>query len=314
MPLSQYQQAIANPNYFNKQVPNPYYNVPNVPANSTMGSSPTVPAEYLLTPYSEFLRIGEYDDPLGFERYNALEVKLNKHLYGAARGLSFQLAYTYSKALAATSYTNGWPYQDAHRLYQPTSSDRTHVFTITGQWGIPVGRGSAVLSNASKLVDAFIGGWNLNWVFNWQTGTPVTISQGWNYTCNHPYRPDGGPTMGDYIYNNYSNGSPTGCWQSLPAYALPYLPNRISTLRNYSIPNLDLSLAKNFSLTERLRLQFRGDAFNVTNSVLFGSPDNNPNDGLAKQQANGCWTGFGTVGCNQANTPRIFQASLKLLF
>ncbi len=314
MPLSQYQQAIANPNYFNKQVPNPYYNVPNIPSNSTMGSSPTVPAEDLLTPFSEFLRIGEYDDPLGYQTYNALEVKLNKHLLGAGRGLSFQLAYTYSKALAATSYTNGWPYQDAHRLYQPTSSDRTQIFTITGQWAIPVGRGSSLLSNAPKVVDAFIGGWNLDWVFNWQSGTPVGLSQGWNYTCGHPYTPDGGPTMGNYIYNNYSNGSSTGCWQSLPPFFLPYLPNRISTLRNFSIPNLDLSLAKNFSLTERLRLQFRADAFNVTNSVLFGGPDNNPNDGVARQQSTGCWTGFGTVGCNQANTPRVLQMSLKLAF
>jgi hypothetical protein len=120
--------------------------------------------------------------------------------------------------------------------------------------------------------------------------------------------------MGNYIYNNYSNGSPTGCWQSLPAFGLNYLPNRISTLRNFSIPNLDLSLAKDFFFTERLRLQFRGDAFNLTNSVLFGTPDNNLNDGQPKQQSTGCWTGFGTVGCNQANTPRVLQFSLKLLF
>jgi hypothetical protein len=100
----------------------------------------------------------------------------------------------------------------------------------------------------------------------------------------------------------------------LPPFGLAYLPNRISTLRNPSIPTLDLSLSKNFSFTERLHLQFRADAFNLTNSVLFGSPDNNPNDGPPKQQSTGCWTGFGTVGCNQSNSPRVLQVALKLFF
>ncbi len=310
---SQLQQGVANPTLFNQRVPNPYYNVPGIPPSSSCGSSPTISRITLLLPLSQYCGlIGQYNDPLGNQNYNGLEVKLNKR-YSA--GLSFQIAYTYSKTLGATGYQNGWPYQDANLKYQVAGSDRTHVFSATTEWALPVGKGSKfLLPNASGVLGAFVNGWNVNFILSAQTGTPVGLNTGYYYNCNHSYTPDGGPTFTNYIYNNYSSGNPLGCYSSIPQYGLANLPNRISTLRNPSITNVDFSVHKEFPLTESMRLQFRAEALNLTNTVLFPGPDNNPGDGPPKLQKNGTYTGYGTVNLYQQNFPRIVQLSLKFLF
>ncbi len=313
MPYSELQQGIANPTLFNQQVPNPYYNVPGIPTSSTCGSNPTISRITLLLPLSQYCGlIGQYNDPLGRQNFNGLEVKLNKRF---SNGLSYQASYTYSKTMTATGYQNGWPYQDPGLKYEISPQDRTQVFSLTGEWQVPIGKGSQWIgTNAHGVVGALINGWRVNGIFIAQTGFPVSLDTGVYYNCNHSFTPNGGPTLSNYIYNNYSNGNALGCWSSIPQYGLMNLPNQISTLRQPSIPNLDLSVHKEFSVTETARLQFRAEALNLTNSVLFPGPDNNPGDGPAVRQSNGTYTGFGTVNLYQQNFPRVVQLSLKLLF
>jgi len=133
------QQGIANPSLFNQQVPNPYYGVPAIPQSSKYGSNPTISRITLLLPLSQFCDlVGPYNDPLGRQAYNGLEVKLNKRLSG---GLNFQLSYTYSKTMGATGYQNGWPYQDQSLKYEIVGSDRTHILTVNGEYALPFGKG-----------------------------------------------------------------------------------------------------------------------------------------------------------------------------
>lgn len=314
MPLSQYQKALADPNYFSKQVPNPYYGVE--PITSSRGQNPTINAEALMTPYSDFNLIGQYDDPLGKERYNALEVKVNKQL---SQGLSFQASYTYSKTMQRNGYINGWPYQDAHLLYQLVPTDRTHVFTMTTEYALPVGRGKRFMAHG--VLGQVVNDWNINWVTAVQTGFPLGISQGNDYQCDHPYAPNGGSTNSDYLYNDYSyqyNGktSPTGCWvtnSTISPYFLNYLPQRIGQVRSPSVPNLDVSVTKDFTIWESVRVQFRADALNITNTTLRQAVQTDPTKGPAVYQG-GVWNGFGTVNDQQYNFPRIVQLALKVFF
>ncbi|MDQ2842041.1 MAG: TonB-dependent receptor, partial [Acidobacteriota bacterium] len=310
--LSQLQQGVANPTLFNQQVPNPYYNVPGIPPSSRCGSNPTISRLTLLLPLSQYCDlIGQYNDPLGRQGYNGLEVKLNKRY---STGVSFQLSYTYSKTMGATGYQNGWPYQDASLKYQIAGSDRTHVFSVTGELALPVGKGTKFASNARGVLGAVINGWSANFIVSAQSGLPVGLNTGYYYNCNHSYTPDGGPTFTHYIYNDYSSGNQLGCYSSIPQYGLSVLPNQISTLRQPTITNLDLGVHKDFALRESLRLQFRAEALNLTNTVLFPGPDNNPGDGPPQLQSNGTYTGYGTVNLYQQNFPRILQLALKVIF
>ncbi len=310
---AQDEQGIANPSLFNEQVPNPYYGVPGIPPSSTCGSNPTISRITLLLPLSQYCNlIGQYNDPLGKQNYNGLEVKLDKR-YSA--GVSFQLAYTYSKTMGATGYQNGWPYQDPSLRYEVANTDRTHVFSLTGELALPVGKGSRyILPNARGVLGQIVNGWSANFILSAETGTPVGLNTGYYYECNHSYTPNGGPTLNDYIYNDYSSGNPLGCYASIPQYGLGNLPDRISTLRNPAITNVDLGVHKDFALTESMRIQFRAEALNLTNTVLFPGPDTNPGDGPPTRQSNGTYSGYGTVNLYQQNFPRIIQLSLKLLF
>jgi hypothetical protein len=310
--LDQVQQAVANPSLFNEQVPNPYYGVPGISPSSKCGSSPTIGRVNLLLPLSQYCDlIGQYNDPLGKQYYNGLEVKLSKRF---SQGVSFQVAYTYSKTMQQTGYQNGWPYQDPQLKKEVAGSDRTHVFSDTTEWTLPFGKGQKLLSNAHGVLGALVNGWATDFIISAQTGTPVGLNTGHYYNCNHSYTPDGGPTLSHYIYNDYSNGNPLGCYSTIPQYGLMNLPDRIATLRNPSIVNLDFALHKDFALTEGVKLQLRGESLNATNTALFPGPDTNPGDGPPKVQSNGTYTGYGTVNLYQQNFPRIVQLSLKVLF
>jgi hypothetical protein len=309
--LSQLDQGIANPNLFDRQVANPYYGV--LPKTSTIGSSPTIKALTLMLPYSEFGQVSWDAAPLGRNLYNALEVKLNKRLGGPDQ-LSFQLAYTYSKIMNATSFQNSYPYQDAKVKYEVSPYDRTHMLTLSDQWTLPIGAGQHFLPNPGRILGAAINRWKFSSILAAETGFPVSLNTSYYDNCNHSFRPDGGPSLSHYLYNNYSSGNKLGCFSAIPEYALKNLPDRIATLRQPTMPNLDATLEKTVAFHDKYNLTFRADAFNLTNSVLFPGPDANPSDGPPTELANGGYTGFGTVTLSQQNFPRILQFALKLGF
>jgi len=168
-----------------------------------------------------------------------------------------------------------------------------------------------VFTHPSGVVDALIGGWILGGVFNAESGTPVGVNTGWYYTCNHSYRPTGGSTLGHW----FSTASdPSACWQGIPPYGLMNLTGRTEQVRNPTMPDLDLSLEKTLPIWNRVNFTLRLDAFNATNSVLFGGPDTNPGDGAASYNVGSGWSGFGAVGPDQQNTPRVLQVQGKISF
>ncbi len=134
-------------------------------------------------------------------------------------------------------------------------------------WTLPFGKGQHFASNANRVLDGFIGGWNVDAVISAQTGFPVSLNTGYYDNCNHQYAPDGGPKLNNYLYNNYSSGNPLGCYASIPQYGLSNLPNQISQVRQPSIVNVDFGLHKDFAITESKRLQVRAEAQNLTNTV-----------------------------------------------
>lgn len=304
---SMLQDAIGHPNLFNSQVPNPFYGIPSVPSSTRLGSSPTIPWFYLTLPWPEFPGpLGSYDMPLGYSNYNSLQVQLIKRL---SHNVSFNANYTYSKMMSAGGFLNGWPYQDPSLLYEVEGTDRTHIFTLSGVYDLPSIRNG---SGFTKALGYLANHWRLSNVLTVETGFPQGLPGGL-YLSDHPYTPDGGSTMSQWIYN--CNGTPTACWEtSTPPFVLHTNPSRVSTLRAPQVPDLDVTLERDFPITERWKLQLRGEADNLTNSVLFQGPDTNPFDGAPRRQANGSWVGFGTIPPFQYNFPRVIKIALKLYF
>jgi hypothetical protein len=318
--LAQQQQAQANPAYFDQQVPNPYYNVPGISGSGQCGTSSTVNAVSLLLPLSQYCSpggrglVGEYNAPIGGNFWNGLETQLTKRVFGqSGKGFTYRIAYTYSKNIDEDGYRNGWPYQDPDRTHQLNSFDRTHVLSVTSVYDLPFGKGRQLLNKEPAFVDRLISGWTLSGVFSAQSGTPVQISTSWYYTCpNQSFRPAGGSTLGHWF--STAGANPDQCWTQVPEYGLMPINDATAQVRNPTIPDLDLSLQKNTQIFERLGLNLRLDAFNATNSVLFGGPNTNPGAGAASFNSVSGWSGFGTVGFQQQNPPRILQLMGKIIF
>ncbi|MFT4111375.1 carboxypeptidase regulatory-like domain-containing protein [Silvibacterium sp.] len=321
--LAEQQAAQANTSVWTQQVPNPYYGVPGMDGPGECGTNTTVQAIVLDLPYSQYCGggggaglVGQYNSPQGRNWYNGLEVKLSRRVTNSSgKGASFQLAYTYSKTMSRDGYLNGWPYQDPEQQHDLASTDRTHVLSVTSVYDLPFGQGGLFFNQPNPFVGRIISGWTLSGVFNVQSGTPVGIDNGDWYTCpNVSYRPSRGTSVGAGRWLNNENSAYNTCWQSIPQYGLMNLHTETNEVRNPTIPSLDLSLQKNTKIRNSLNLQLRLDAFNALNSVLFGGPDTTPGDGPPTYTVGSGWSGFGTVGPEQQNFPRVLQVGGNITF
>jgi hypothetical protein len=319
----QLQYALApGSSVYSQLLPNPYYGVFSESFPGGCGQSPTIPALAMLLygsqycGYNSAAPVGIYNSPIGRNWYNGLETKLTKH---TSHGLTLNVAYTWSKNMDGSGYENGYPYQDANELHWISLFDRTHVLAVTGVYDLPVGQGRSFLSSAPRVLDYAVGGWTLGWSFGAQSGTPVGLNQGFDYTCG--FAPPHGTSVAQWLNPKIATSA---CFSSVPhiggsSYTYNVTPSNTTQVRAYTVPNLDLSLQKSFKVTERVSLSLRGEAFNSLNSVLLGGPDNTPTDGPASLFYNGTtkksyWTGFGTVGPNQQNLPRNLRVSAKVIF
>jgi hypothetical protein len=224
-----------------------------------------------------------------------------------AKGFSVLASYTYSKLMDHTTGQfsgesfSGASIQDWTNLkaeYSPSSLDQTHRLIVNGIYTLPF------FHAQQGVLGHLLGGWEIGVVGSFYTGSPlgITSAVNSNFSQNGGQRPDwNGQNPG------LSNPTPYQ-WFDTSVFSAP-LPYRFGTTprtfngaRSDKTTNYDLSLHKNTSLTEKLMLQFRAEAFNLTNTPVFAPP--NTSFGA---------TGFGTVS-SQANQPRIVQFGMKLVF
>jgi hypothetical protein len=333
--LSEWNAAIANPNLFTAQVSNPYYNVSAAEqGGSGCGAYPTIWALDLLQPLSQYCYgggpslVGQYNKPVGRNWYNGLEVKVSRHIYGSSHGLFFQSAYTWSKTINGDGYPFGWPFQGAaapvaggvgtNQQHIISGQDRDQILSVTPVWDLPVGKGSRLFSNPPAWAGLFIDDWTLSSVIQIQSGQPVGLNNGWTDSCPlSQIHPTHKPSMGAWLRNDQATIN--NCWSQIPnvegyTWGLQSLPTQVSAVRQPTVADIDLSLMKSTPLWGGVNLILRLDAFNSFNSPQFGGPDSNPGDGTPVYTPGSGWSGFGTVGPNQYNFPRILKVSGKITF
>ena len=257
--------------------------------------------------------------------YNALQAVLQKTM---SKGLQYQVSYTYSKCMSNnTGYYGTWstarasstasPYwqnvYDPAAEWSPCYYDATQVLTAYAVYDLPFGRGRQFGNDMNKAADAVVGGWTVSPILSLHTGFPLalynnsgdptgTLSGGPRPNCNgtntvfgrRDYTAAGGG--GGFLYfdpSNYSdNTNPSAFGNCAP---------QLSHLRGPGYYDWDISLQKNFQLTERFRLQFRSDFLNAFNRVNLAVPNTN--------------VGQTTLGVINASQPaRNIQFALKLYY
>jgi hypothetical protein len=259
---------------------------------------------------------------VGEMKYDALQAVFQKRYSG---GLNYQVAYTYSKCMTDNSgYYGNWGagaapanpyYQNLYNPradYAPCFFDVKHLLSSYVIYDIPFGRGRRFGHDANGVVNAVVGGWTLSPIISLHTGFPLAL---YNFT-NDPSntnsrgaRLDCGPGAGHTLgrRNAFSNGKYIGYqWFDASPYSLPTSAEGFGNcpaqgpVRGPGYADVDLSVQKDFRITEAVRLQFRGDFLNTFNRVNLNVPS----------------TSFGgNMGLiNSSQPPRNVQFALKLYY
>lgn len=265
-----------------------------------------------LRPYPQYLNVDTSQsggDKSGHSTYHALVLKLNRRY---SNGLTFQWSYTFSKLLtdSDTYYANGGYAEDQgnRRLEKSIGRfDQTHVWKFNTVYELPFGKGRRWLTQG--IANQVLGGWRVGAIQVYSSGFPIGV------TRNAPlpiFNGSNRPVISTYDWKTSWSGDfdpnaerylNTAAFPAQPANLLGNATRFNPLVRAFPSFNENVSLGKSFVFTERLRLDFRAEAFNLLNRVVFSAPTGN---GLNLNN-----TAFGTV-TSTANSPRQMQLALKL--
>jgi hypothetical protein len=234
-----------------------------------------------------------------------------------SKGLSLLAAYTAAKEIddmipsvngfPGESFS-GAPPQNFYNLRGEralSSWDTPQTLVLSYVYELPFGSGKALL-NKGGVADKIFGGWQINGNTTFQSGFPVQINGGngsgsfagtqrpnWNGTNATLSGPVTGRLLRYFDTSAFSFNAP---------FTYGNAPRMMPNLRCPGVNNFDISVFKNTQITEKIRAQFRAEAFNAFNRVQFGVPNTSINS-----------TAFGVVS-SQQNIPRNIQLALRLLF
>jgi hypothetical protein len=263
----------------------------------------------------------------GISNYNGLQTSFQRRF---TRGLALDANYTWSKALADTStfsqqgdqgWSNALPTNIRATEYGPADTNLQNRFAFSINYELQYGK------NFTGLKKAALSGWQTNMIAGWQSGKVFSIissgagadnpveSDGQTHGFNNRAVPQnsGGadrpntikdPRLGHHTLSEFFDTS---------AFAPQPLGTIGNTQRNSMFGphfrDVDLSLFKNFPVTERATIQFRVETFNISNTPNFYIANNNSSN---QQFGNAA---FGTISATDPNyNPRQYQFVLKALF
>jgi len=306
-------QSMALGSALLKTVANPFYGV--LPSTAGTLAQPTITAGQLLRPYPQFLDVSNSAPDQGDSSYHSMQVRLVQRFH---TGGTFQAAYTWSKLLSNTDTLSNWleaghgvggvqnPYN--LRLEKALASfDVRSRLIISYVLDLPVGTGKKFLGNTRGVAGKIVSGWGLTGVSTFQSGLPLALTTSSNTTGSM-----GGGSRPNVISSNTTiEGSPQSRiyqWFNTAAFAQPAAftfgnePRTDPKCRSDGIGNWNVTIVKQTSITERTRLEFRTEFFNLMNHVQFADP------GMALGNPQ-----FGIVSASM-NQPRLVQLGLRLSF
>jgi hypothetical protein len=254
-----------------------------------------------LRPYPQFTSIVPLYDAGSNSIYHSWQNTLKKRLSG---GLQFEGSYTWSKLIDTNiRHQNTYDVAASRAL---SDADVAHRFVLGTVYDLPFGRGRRFGSDASGVAQALFGGWQVNGIITYQSGLPL------RFTASNTAGILGYMTLPN---NSGQSGKRTGRVQdrlgeyfdtSVFSQPAPFTFGNHSVyspdIRNDGIGNWDLSIFKQFHITEKLQTQFRAEFFNAFNTPRFGSPNTSVTS-----------SSFGRI-TSQANDSRQVQFGLKFLW
>lgn len=277
------------------KVPNPYYG--QIPASSSLGGR-TLAAQQLLRAFPRFTTVALYRDNVGNSSYHALEAKLEKRF---SRGLTFTFAYTFSKLIDdASSVFSPSIFIGPAVNYAAADSFNRHLEKDLSQGDIPHVFSAGWVYEVPRVWK--ISGWKIAGIVRMQSGDTVAVTQATNFNSSLGYGIQRPNRVGD---PNSPAGRGAAKWFNTAAFAqAPQFTLGTSSrnpVRGPGLQDADLMLGKTFRVNERWSIEFRAEAFNVSNTPPFNDPS-----GVFGTPA------FGAI--TSAGNPRDFELAGKIHF
>ena len=270
----------------------------------------------------------------GSGNYNALVVDLR---HNVNHGLQLRGNYTWSKNLDDgsawnTSVSSNTPAfvevpSLPHLDYGLAATDIRNIASINATYELPFGKNKAFFANAGNLTDHVVSGWSLASITTLLSGFPFSPQLGYNPTgsgdSRNPVRPNVTPGFSGPLYPGGSTAQRVNEYFNPAAFSAPaagYVGNASrDSLIGPGFADWDLSLLKDTALSERTRLQFRAEFFNIVNHTNLQLPNEvvysaGPTQGTTASQNTVAALGSPGVISATADTSRQIQLGLKLLF
>jgi len=282
-------------------------------------SQTTVTRGQLLRPFPQFGTITLEKAAIGNSVYHSFQLRVDRRF---SRGFSLLASYTAGKLIDDIS-TSGTgllpPYAFMQNWYDRKAEralatyDVAQRLVISGLYEVPFGRGWG------RLAESLVGGWQVNGIATFSSGFPLILTNSVNNSgaLNQMMGAGGAPANGTQRPNSVGRSAKksgeivdrlnqfldTSAFAQPAPFTFGNTSRTLPDVRGPGLSNLDLSLFKNFKLFENgAFIQFRAEAFNLTNTPRFGMP--NTTFGVAA---------FGVIA-GQANDPRQIQFGLRLQF
>jgi hypothetical protein len=272
----------------------------------------TVPQSFLLRSFPQFTNVNPLYWTGASSIYHSLQVKVEKRF---SSGLSLLAAYTDAKLIDDFSIIsnvgrnanmqNIWDRRNERAI---SANDISQRFVASFIYALPFGHGRRFGAHMNRMVDVFLGGWQVNGIVTFQSGDPLAI------TMTNTL----GAIAGNNVLRPNNTGKSANLTGSVKDRLLRYFDiaqftapapftfgsagRTLPDVRGPGLKNIDFSLFKNFALIERVSLQFRAESFNLTNTPSFSDPNQNFSNNA-----------FGQIN-GTSNAARQVQFGLKLLW
>lgn len=273
------------------------------------------------------------NDTSGNSIYNGLHVAVERRL---TKGIQFTAAYTWSHAIDDTQAGFDSDFRYGGNVVDPfqwqtkergnSNLDVRNRFVFSALYELPFGRGRTFGNNWNGVTDAFLGGWRFSPILTLSSGFPFDV------TCIYCYSPSTRPNL---VGPLHQTNSPSKWFDYTSFVEVPTSSNGTpiepgdSPRNPFTGPGtktMDLTVSKDFAVTERVRATFSGDFFNLFNTPQFNQP-NGDLTGASVCPSSGLLNGspctpfnivsqgsFGTVTALGYDSQRLIQLGLRVVF
>ncbi|MBI2689363.1 MAG: TonB-dependent receptor [Acidobacteria bacterium] len=243
----------------------------------------------------------------GWSSYNALTAKIERRY---AAGLYLLGSYTWQKAIDLGATDDFSTISTEYKKWDKGLSNLNvpHRFIASFNYEVPFGKGKRFGGNMNKALDLAFGNWQINGITTFAQGQYNTLALGSDWVLVGSFSRSipnivGDPYTGRTLPDRYLNAAAFDFPRDAQGNRIRVVGNAgRNTIQQPGINNWDMGLFKNYRLTERFNMQFRGETFNTWNHTQFGSASLNTSSAA-----------FGTITSTRV-TARRMQLGLKLQF